>query len=556
MSQPAYSTIYAFGDSLSDAGNLSLSTSELGATTPNSPYFQETYQAGLLGKIDATVFSNGPTWVQDMSLSLNLGTLEPSLIGGNDFAYGGAETGETPQNASETDLAAISLPSQLVQFETEDPDPSANALYTLSIGSNDLLDILADPSLSTQEQTTDVNDSVANEMDFVNQLVGDGAEHLLVLDIPDLGKTPEVTEGLANGSDTPSAALDTLASSLASEYNTDLTTDLDSLASRDGIDVTVVNVYELIDNAVSNPSLYGLTNVTTPVWSGTYSDPTSGTLAAVGTAQDSYLFFDHLHPTETGEQAVAALAETDLGLPCFAAGTRIATERGEVMVQDLNPGDGVRLAEGGTAPVVWLGHRRVQCRRHPRPADVQPIRIAAHAFGLGRPHRDLWVSPDHAVFVEGVLLPVRYLLNDATIRQEDVATVTYWHVELPEHAVLLAEGLPAESYLDTGNRPAFANGGGVTAAHPDFSRAVWQRQGCAPLVTEGPARDLVYRRLIAQALALGWGLRDAGGGASEWVAQLSTAPGAGRWDEERGRGPASSDSRTDQPQVPVHRKSA
>jgi hypothetical protein len=55
-------------------------------------------------------------------------------------------------------------------------------------------------------------------------------------------------------------------------------------------------------------------------------------------------------------------------------------------------------------------------------------------------------------------------------------------------------------------------------AHPDFSRAVWQQQGCAPLVTEGPTRDLVYRRLLAQAFFLGWRLRGMAGGASEWLA--------------------------------------
>jgi hypothetical protein len=201
---------------------------------------------------------------------------------------------------------------------------------------------------------------------------------------------------------------------------------------------------------------------------------------------------------------------------CFAAGTGIATERGEVTVQHLRIGDRVRLADGGLAPIAWLGHRRVACRQHPRLNDVQPVRIAAHAFGLGRPHRDVQLSPDHAVFVDGMLIPARYLLNDATVRQEEVATVTYWHVELSQHGILLANGLPAESYLDTGNRGAFANGGPVVMAHADFARGVWQRAGCAPLVTEGPARDLVYRRLIAQALALGWRPIDAGGGASYW----------------------------------------
>jgi hypothetical protein len=146
------------------------------------------------------------------------------------------------------------------------------------------------------------------------------------------------------------------------------------------------------------------------------------------------------------------------------------------------------------------------------------VRIAAHAFGLGRPFRDLLLSPDHAVFADDVLIPVRYLLNGATVRQLDVASVTYWHVELPSHGVLLAEGLPAESFLDTGNRASFANAGAVVSAQPAFARDVWARQGCAPLVTEGPARDRVYRQLLAQAFLLGWRTRDEGTGGVTWLA--------------------------------------
>jgi phospholipase/lecithinase/hemolysin len=104
---PSYSAVYAFGDSLSDAGNVSITTSAAGATEPVSPpYYKEQY-----GPISGNVFSNGPTWVQDLSIALGLGTLAPSLAGGTDFAYGGAETGTTPQNASDPEILALSLPA-------------------------------------------------------------------------------------------------------------------------------------------------------------------------------------------------------------------------------------------------------------------------------------------------------------------------------------------------------------------------------------------------------------------------------------------------------------
>jgi collagen type I/II/III/V/XI/XXIV/XXVII alpha len=203
--------------------------------------------------------------------------------------------------------------------------------------------------------------------------------------------------------------------------------------------------------------------------------------------------------TESGDLAIGTVAP-----PCFVAGTRIATARGAVAVEDLRVGDRVRTHGGGTAPVVWLGHRRVACARHPRPADVRPVRIAPHAFGPNRPARPLLLSPDHAVFVRGALIPVRYLLNGASIAQIDADRVEYWHVELPRHAVLLADGLPCESYLDTGNRTAFANAGPVIEAHPDFARGVWTRDACAPLVTDGVALRAARARLLARLLPLGY----------------------------------------------------
>ncbi len=219
-------------------------------------------------------------------------------------------------------------------------------------------------------------------------------------------------------------------------------------------------------------------------------------------------------PSVPGEEQVAAEPDghggTEIIAACFAAGTPIATEDGAVAVELLAPGIRVRLADGGAAPVVWIGHRHVDCERHPHPEAVWPVVIAPDAFGLGRPARALLLSPDHAVFVDGVLIPIRYLLNGATVAQVPTAHVAYYHVELPRHSVLLAEGLPVESYLDTGNRAAFANGGTAVLAHPDFARGVWAAASCAPLVTAGPVRERVYRRLIAQALALGWRAEDTG----------------------------------------------
>jgi len=86
------------------------------------------------------------------------------------------------------------------------------------------------------------------------------------------------------------------------------------------------------------------------------------------------------------------------------------------------------------------------------------VRVAAGAFGPGQPHSALFLSPDHAVYLEEVLVPIRHLINNSTIVQVPVDQVGYHHIELEQHDVVLAQGLPAESYLDTGNREAFADG--------------------------------------------------------------------------------------------------
>lgn len=211
--------------------------------------------------------------------------------------------------------------------------------------------------------------------------------------------------------------------------------------------------------------------------------------------------------------AVPGGVDVRLSAACFASGTCIATPAGMVPVEQLAPGDRVMVVGGGVAPIVWIGHRHVALRQHPRRHDVMPVRVSAHAFGYGKPRRDVVLSPDHAVHLangssQGMLVPIRYLLNGRTIAQEEASQITYYHIELPSHGVVLAEGLPCESYLDTGNRAAFANGGTAVALHPDFAREVWSREAFAELVLSGRHLVVARRMLLAQAHRLGHELTD------------------------------------------------
>ena len=141
---------------------------------------------------------------------------------------------------------------------------------------------------------------------------------------------------------------------------------------------------------------------------------------------------------------------------CFRSGTRIRTNRGDVAVETLRVGDVVVTTKGEERPITWLGHADVDCRTESDPRLAWPVRIDAHAYGPNRPERDLYVSPYHRIRVGGWLIPAIELINGSTITQVETDTVTYWHVELASHDVLLANNLAAESYEEIGgNRSAF-----------------------------------------------------------------------------------------------------
>jgi Hint domain len=196
---------------------------------------------------------------------------------------------------------------------------------------------------------------------------------------------------------------------------------------------------------------------------------------------------------------------------CYAAGTRILTAIGERMVESLMQGDIVLTVAGeglNAQPVKWIGRRRIDLIAHPHQETVAPIRIRRGAFADSVPHSDLLLSPDHAVFVDGKLICARQLVNGTTIRQEKGWTsVEYFHVELDAHAILLAEGLPAESYLNTGNRGFFANSGEPLVLHPDLTDEsdypAREAASCAPFVWDETNVLPVWQRLAERAAALG-----------------------------------------------------
>jgi hypothetical protein len=190
-----------------------------------------------------------------------------------------------------------------------------------------------------------------------------------------------------------------------------------------------------------------------------------------------------------GNNAVT-LTETPTEVACFLPGTLIETEHGEVPVERLTVGDKVRMLHGGWRPIRWIGTGTALATRGRRNAAT-PIIVQKGAIADNVPHHDLRVTKGHALFLDSVLIPVEFLVNHRSIRWDDRAQeVRVFHIELDAHDVLLANGAPAESYRDDGNRWLFRNANTGWDQPP--------KPPCAPVLTGGTIVDAVWRRLLGR----------------------------------------------------------
>ncbi|WP_299615919.1 Hint domain-containing protein [uncultured Tateyamaria sp.] len=145
---------------------------------------------------------------------------------------------------------------------------------------------------------------------------------------------------------------------------------------------------------------------------------------------------------------------------CFLTGTRIATPDGEKAVEELAIGDEILTADGTTVPVRWVGWQKVVCAFQP-PERLMPVRVQAGALGNGLPKRDLTLTGDHALHIDGMLINASALVNDSTITwvplSEFDGSYTVYHVETENHDLILAEGTATETYIDYLGRSNFHN---------------------------------------------------------------------------------------------------
>ena len=209
----------------------------------------------------------------------------------------------------------------------------------------------------------------------------------------------------------------------------------------------------------------------------------------------------HINLSVTDAEGVTGTTTIKAEAYCFLAGTSIATPSGPKNIEDLRAGDLVLTAEGQEVAARWIGVQTVSTVF----ADalrVLPIRIKAGALAQNVPSRDLLVSPDHALFIEGVLVQAGALVNGSTITREAhlPSTFTYYHLETADHSLILAENTPAETFIDNVDRMAFDNwrehealGEGEPILEMSYPRAKSQRQ----------VPTAIRRRLTERAEALG-----------------------------------------------------
>jgi T5SS/PEP-CTERM-associated repeat protein len=193
-------------------------------------------------------------------------------------------------------------------------------------------------------------------------------------------------------------------------------------------------------------------------------------------------------------QAVQAVAAAAAYAACYLTGTLIRITDGEAPVEHLCVGDCVITLSGEARPIVWIGKRSYASSFAAGNPNTLPIQIRRGALSDNVPRRDLFVSPQHAMFIDGLLIPASALVNGTSmLPAQNLTTIEYYHIELASHDIILAEGAPSETFVDDNSRNIFENADQYRRLYPT-ARPVATCY-CAPRVEDGYELEAIRLRL-------------------------------------------------------------
>lgn len=202
------------------------------------------------------------------------------------------------------------------------------------------------------------------------------------------------------------------------------------------------------------------------------------------------------------QNATVSEVQSRIEVACLLRGTLVATPEGEVAVETLAIGDLVTTLDGSAKRIKWIGRRSYGASFLRGNAKVVPVVIAAGALGHNVPSRDLHVSPDHALHLDGGLVPAGLLVNGTTIRQELTSEqVDYFHVEFENPEVIFTNGAPTESYVDHGNRHMFQNHREFEDLYGEPRKDGAVRERRFAVIGAGPALETIRARIGGASLA-------------------------------------------------------
>ncbi|WP_081370046.1 Hint domain-containing protein [Granulibacter bethesdensis] len=197
-----------------------------------------------------------------------------------------------------------------------------------------------------------------------------------------------------------------------------------------------------------------------------------------------------------------------LELVCFLGGSMISTPEGEKPVETIYPGNSILALENGqpvARKVIWSGIATAHVNQDlPDDQAGYPVRIRKDAISDQVPYKDMLITPDHCLYLEGYFIPARLLVNGRTIFYDrSFTSYQYYHIETEKHAVITADGVLTETYLDTSNRRQFSPlGTEQTSRNVTMfggRKSNWTEDAAAKLAVTPDLVEPVFRRIEARA---------------------------------------------------------